>query len=377
MSISGSDTPRASGKLAMEEADPLQKGKSQPKESSVKRKHRSKVPPVESVSQLLRVMYVGTFKRSILKKAELSAMQVAPGVDKLELEELLALASSDRTLDRTRRLMLLGDGLGSHPVASQIRDFSGQVLRRHPAFSIDSVAGVLRNFPDVSRDEKAIRALSSHDYLSLSWPNHSDPLKKSEMSQCKANAVCCLLLWIRATRGISVESIHRHLQENLWKHHANRYETETKKIRVLMSARSTVSLSISYILAEQQALDQKRRADAARRAEERAVNWALKLKEELATGQAGLAKAQGEIDRLKKELNQKVQAHRNEQVHLKDDYEKLRGRVLRRLKDELSLLDDGLHALRRKPPKVHVMVDHAERAIDGLKREMERLRRNY
>ena len=59
---------------------------------------------------------------------------------------------------------------------------------------------------------------------------------------------------------------------------------------------------------------------------------------------------------------------------MRNDYEDLRGRVLRRLREDTALLEEGLHALRREPPKVHVMEDHAERAIDALKREMGRIR---
>ena len=69
-----------------------------------------------------------------------------------------------------------------------------------------------------------------------------------------------------------------------------------------------------------------------------------------------------------------IQAHENAKAHWKDDYEQLRGQVLRRLNDELPLLVDGLHALRRDPPKVHIMIDHAERAIEGLESEVKRLR---
>ena len=374
MSISGPNTPAAAEEPTEEGANSLRRGMSPTKKGSVKRNWRSKTPSVESVSQLLRSVYTGTFKRSILKEPELFAMQVAPKIRRSEWEELLTLASFDRTLDRTRQLMLLGDGIGNHAVAIRIRDFSGHVLRRHPIFRIRSLAGVLENLGGVRTDDRAIRALTSHDYSSLSWSNHREPLKKSETSQCKTNAVYCLLLWIRATRGISVEAIRRHLQEHLWKPHAKRYETETKRIRVLMSKRIPAAALIACMLVEKQTLDQGRRADAARRSEERAANRALKLKAELVETRASLTKAQAEIDRLEKELIQKIQEFRNEQVYLKDDYEKLRGRVMRCLKDELSLLNDGLHALRREPPKVYVMVDHAERAIDGLKREMERLR---
>lgn len=71
------------------------------------------------------------------------------------------------------------------------------------------------------------------------------------------------------------------------------------------------------------------------------------------------------------QLERERREHEDEKAHMRDDYEKLRGRMLGRLRQEVSLLEDGLHALRKQPPKIHVMEDHAERVIDGLKREIE------
>ena len=66
----------------------------------------------------------------------------------------------------------------------------------------------------------------------------------------------------------------------------------------------------------------------------------------------------------------------DELSRLRDAYESLRGLTIRRLRQEISLLSDGLHALNQPTPKIHVMVDHAERAIDGLKSELARILRD-
>ena len=65
-----------------------------------------------------------------------------------------------------------------------------------------------------------------------------------------------------------------------------------------------------------------------------------------------------------------------EKLQMQDSYESLRGRIVRRLEEELLLLQAGLHALRRHPPKVAVMDDHADRVIEGLTREIEHLRKS-
>ena len=79
---------------------------------------------------------------------------------------------------------------------------------------------------------------------------------------------------------------------------------------------------------------------------------------------------------LRERLNEETQAHSARDARWRDDYETLKGRTLDRLIEESSLLEEGLHALKREPPKVRVMVDHAERAIESLKREAEQIRRD-
>ena len=54
-------------------------------------------------------------------------------------------------------------------------------------------------------------------------------------------------------------------------------------------------------------------------------------------------------------------------LHIVDDYEILRGRVRRHLKADISLLTDGLHALRcNKAFSVRVMDDHADRVLQNM-----------
>ncbi len=342
----------------------------------VGQKGRAKASSLDNIGQLFRAVYTGAFKRSTLKRAELSAMRTGSELDESEREEILNLALSDRILDRTRKLMLLGISLDTLTVGNQIREFAGEVLRRHPAFRMKSMTDALANLPEGTTEDRAVRILASQDYTSLAWPEGIEPTKKKESEQCKANAVYCLLLWFWATRGTSVDRIQRYMQENLWKSVTRRYNTEAEKLHVLASVRDPAAASVTSALLEQRALKENQRAEAAQRAEERAVTRMQELNKQLADLDAKLEASKAEVGRLGKKIMEECQAHADDRAHLKNDYEQLRGRVLRRLKDELSLLDEGLHALRREPPKVHVMVDHAERAVDGLKREMERLRRS-
>ena len=84
----------------------------------------------------------------------------------------------------------------------------------------------------------------------------------------------------------------------------------------------------------------------------------------------------GKLDKTRKEVEKSQKGNKASVDPSTEDYEKLRGQMIRRLKTEIELLDEGLHALRLDEPKIHVMDDHAERAIGGLKKELERLKRD-
>lgn len=335
---------------------------------------RSKVA-VGSVRQLMRAVYAGTFKRVRLQKSELAAIRSSGSLGVSEKREITELALSDRTLERARHLMLLGVGLDVF-LSRQIMELMPDLLRAHPVFGLNALLGVLDNLPEGPTEDEAVQALISHNYQALRWPENGGVMNKKESEQCKANALCCLLLWFWQTRAMSVERIQRHLHRNLWSLSARRCGTDAEKLRVLMSARDPDALSIACSQLEKRADTQNQLALAARQAEERAVAKVAELERHLVEAEEEIAAKRSEIDRLVGDLNLEREIHANDKSHWTDDYQQLRGQVLRRLKEELSLLDEGLHALRREPPKVHVMVDHAERAIDGLKREMERLRGN-
>lgn len=84
------------------------------------------------------------------------------------------------------------------------------------------------------------------------------------------------------------------------------------------------------------------------------------------------------IDRVLPALTaalEEIRDHQTAVTHLRDDFERLRTRVLRRLSRELDLLDEGMGAIRREPPRLHVMLDHGERATSGLREEIKNLER--
>lgn len=343
-------------------------------ETRSRRAHTER-PVLKSFGDLLRAAYGGTFTRVNPTKADIAALCSASKLESAEREGLLGLSASDRTLERTFELMLLSmERFDAAALVGQVREFVREVLRRHPAFHAEALAAVLADRPDGPGEEGAVRTLTSQSYATLPWPEGLGVLNKKEAEHCRVNALCCLLLWFRETRGITLERIQRYLETSVWAPAARRHKTDPQKLRVLMSSRGPAGIGVACSVLEKQASVDRQQAAAAHKAAERTEMRAKELENRLTEVEAQLQAAKVQVERLSEENGSLRSSHETERAHMRNDYEDLRGRVLRRLREDTALLEEGLHALRRDPPKVHVMEDHAERAIDALKREMGRIR---
>jgi len=343
------------------------------KDSPVLEKPPAKPVRFQAVADLIREAYGAKRKRLTVSKADLEAMYSGPKLEAAQREELLRLAASDRMLDRTRELLLLNaERLASQPLAGQVRSFVGDMLRLHPAFR--ELGGVIGNLPEAMSDEAALELLASQSFAGLPWQKDAPPLKKSEAEQGRLNAVYCLLLWMRETRGTSVERIQRHLHATAWAPAAQRQKTDAQVLRTLMQARDRAALGIARATLESKVREQSQEAVAARDAEERAAARAKELGVQLEKVSTQLEAEKDLARSLAEGIEKARREHDDAIAHMRNEYEELRGRLLRRLRQEVSLLDEGLQALRREPPKVHVMDDHAERAIHALKGEIERIK---
>jgi hypothetical protein len=304
-------------------------------------------------------------------------MQSAPKLDDAQREELLRLAAHDRTLDRSRELLLLTGERLPQPLAGQARDFAREVLRRHPAYQVTVLHGVLENLPDAATIDVAIQSLAAQSFGQLNWPEGMPPLKKNEVEAARSAAVHCLLIWSRVTRGTTLDRIQHYLHSASWAPASGRHKSDSQALRALVQARDRIALGIACSTLEETVRARTDEAAAARTAEERAVARANQLRSELEELRAQFDLAMSRNHELDEHIERERRVHEDEKAHMRNDYEELRGRMLGRLRQEVSLLDEGLHALRKQPPKIHVMEDHAERVIDGLKGEIERIKGDF
>ena len=162
-----------------------------------------------SLTGLLRTWYGDAKKKPprTLTGATVRALAEAPQPDPAELDALAVLAQSDRTLEKTRHLLLLAVRMHRARVSSDLRSFAGLVLKQHPAFRTKAVGAVVAASPDAPDDAEAIELLATQDYSAISWPGSPERLKNAELRRCRTNAISCALVWLNVSGRISLESV--------------------------------------------------------------------------------------------------------------------------------------------------------------------------
>ena len=363
------------------ELDAAPSVESRPAIQTVKSTSAKSATAVTGVSDLVRRVYDGAFKLKRPSKADVLAIRTHARIPPEIQVELLHAATKDVLLANTYQLMAILAGYDDAGFANA-REFARQVLNNHPAFQAPELMATLASQPGAMRPEKAVEYLASQDFRMLLADPERERSKAAILQQdkdckeCKENAIRCLLLWLLAKREISLDRTCPLLHHHIWSTYQQRYKAPGNQMRSLLDAKKANALaaSITVELLEKKVTQQSYLADLAQQAETRATARVEQLQKELEEIQRERDASLKRARLLDQELAAQKTAHADERAVLQDDYERLRGTVLRRLKDELVLMEEGLHALQRDPPRVHVMVDHADRVIDGLRLAIDRLR---
>jgi hypothetical protein len=367
-------TPGGSGVSSAPELAVVAASDSKDPNATPTRSKSDALTPV-TYEEFLHGSYAKALKRVKLTKEGLSAIASGPKPDESRYANLLKVAASDRKMEKTRNLLLLTmEQFKGHPAAGIVMTFIRNVLLDHPAFRHQGLVGVLENLPEAASEEAALSTLSGQSYSALRWGDDPLGLKRNEAEQCRRNALYCMLLWFYANRGMTAERLQAHLLTLIWEQEGRRKKNGFDRVRALIQAKDRSALGIACSSLEKRALDSKRESVEARGELARAEDRLQKARQKISELGEQIEARTIELEKLKEEFDKARCDHGDQAAHFRDEYEELRGRVLRRLKQEVSLLDDGLHALNQSSPKVHVMVDHAERAIHGLKAEIDRIK---
>ena len=202
---------------------------------------------------------------------------------------------------------------------------------------------------------------------------------KGDLLTLRTNAVTsvALLLTLRFSYGMPrlVRLLNRHLWQVL-----ERESTEPLMLEITlghgpaaMAAVSDTWLAEVSTAAEQVAQEAERASGIEEARQELLVRLgSSEARIELLEGEARQQAAL--VQQLRQQIEAEQQTRQDQRAHASSDYETLRARVIRMLKAQKELLEEGLTAARREPPKVHITTHRIEESLKHLERELRVLR---
>ncbi|MDQ0027864.1 hypothetical protein J2X90_005700 [Variovorax paradoxus] len=294
-----------------------------------------------------------------------------------EMGRVGELVKEDAVLAVPRQLLLVARAVQGFPaLRAALRRFVRDVLLGHPFFGQPGVEAALRNLDHAPSPADVLKLLAASDKQLLPV-DIGDAMKAPEFEQLRLNAVNCMAVWLADVKSLSIPALSDALFVAVWRPRAAELEHEAARLRALTGIEELAGVGLVCEEYRRQAAEKLAQAEMAMRdaavLRERVQRLELELAEaqEKAESQAAV-NAANEIAHTAA-LKALTATTETEAAHLRDDVELLRTRVLRRLKADVDLLELGLEALRRPEPKVHVMIDSAERVADALRKELKNL----
>jgi hypothetical protein len=252
-----------------------------------------------------------------------------------------------------QRICLLA--LGAHPTAELL----GQAIR-DPADDRMTITSLI----------DAAAALESRQ---LRDPKKKTPLRKGQVELLRTNAVHTVVLWLVLVRNESQTEVINALFHCIWDKRGRSVRSSQERWRLIGEAKSPEAIGIvcqQYLTHAKEQQDEANRASNAQSKAEQSLQLTAAALED---AQETVRQKEQRIRELLDECSLAKQEHDAAVMHMRDEFERLRTRAVRRLHRELELLQEGMLALQRDPPRVHIMQDHGERAIEGLRQELRAL----
>lgn len=309
-----------------------------------------------------------------LSSKELNAIAKNARLTEEDLGRLLQKSREDVLLAVPRQIMLTVHGFdGLVLVKQEARRFLASVLKQHPLYHDNDIVPVISNLEEAVEPVEALRAIATLNQESLERLIGLEKPKAKDLYALRSNAINCLALWLWDSRGVRVSRVVRWLYDGYWSQVAPADSDQIESLQVVTDTTSIPGLGSASAQFKAEADESARLVISMRVQSERLRREIDELRDTLGNLEDSVRERDNTIRALSEELQAERTAHTNSRVHLGDDHEHLRSSMVRRLRREVSLLTEGLQALRKEPPKIRVMDDHAERALEGLKAAMSEL----
>lgn len=292
-------------------------------------------------------------------------------------QRLKELSDKDIVYAVPRQLLIVTRQVTGYPgLRAVIRDFVRDTMLSHPLFQHEIIESAVRNLDEALAPNEILKHLASYDRKTLP-PEFAKSLKDSEFEQMRTNAVYSMALWLSDMKGLSVAAVADMLYASLWAPKAQLLALDSSKLSALTSIGELAGVGLACDEYRRQAKERLQASESAKREAENLRNRVQSLEADVVKLKADASRTEEALAKERAVLHTEIeflrQSAETEATHLRDDLEQQRTRLLRRLKSDVRMLEEGLEALRKPEPKVHVMIDHAERVTDALRLEINNL----
>jgi hypothetical protein len=327
----------------------------------------------ETLEGFVTLAYARKGQRIGMKKKVAIAIGKGPLPDDAVWARIRDLARNDVLLAVPKEMLLAAIPNKENSRAwPQVLEACLAALRVHPASSTLVPLLIAANGGSGDVDELLGQAAALR-IETIARPGSTKPLSSSHVAMLRANLTGTVALWMVAVWGVSSPTVMRALHQRVWSTESRRSSAITDAWRRVLEVRDPSAMGLACDAFAAEANHARLDADSARTAEAAVRGRLADAETIIAQLQMHLNQERSLNENLREAANQAARDAEAALSHARDDYERLRTRVLRRLTRVVELLDEGMLAIKREPPKLHVMNDHGDRALGGLREEIKAL----
>lgn len=316
-------------------------------------------------------------KKLDTKDSLISKLAKNPKLTDESIKELVLLEKNKNFFNCFRNLLRFSDSIVGFPfLKDSLRGYLKESLCRNEIVIKLSLEGSILNVDNSLPLDLCFRKLKALTPADLT-AEYLQKIKPKEWQNYIATVNLVLAEWFAKTRGMTSSQLVDLLNSSIWSNSLKKKDPDTLVNNLLESSNfELIASAINFY--QQKSLDATNRLLKLENQLTTTIAFNHELESKLNDRDSRIAKLQSDLSELNTELINVVEAskleYQNLSITLKNQLEDLRVRNVHLQQSSIELLNDGLIAISRSEPKVNVMKDHAQRVLDGLKIELERLK---
>jgi len=331
---------------------------------------------IETLEQFIEYAYSRKGQRVTLKSKVEKQLAKNSRLDEAAQARLFSVAAADALLAVPRQLLLVSREVEGYPaLRGALRSFVSALMLQHPVFADPEVHAALSNVPDAPSVDAILKKVAGY---TPAVEEGKEALKPAELQALRGNAINLLAVWLANARGLGVSELAALLYKSMWLPAVLELSDDNARLRTLTEIEQVTAVGLACQQFVEEANEARRlQTHAQQSADEMSAKFAevekdrYQFEEQRDALQAELAALR---DHSTEEMAELRRQHEVEGTHLRHDHDQLRGRLVRRLADNIEMLEVGLTALRNKTPRVEVMLERAEHVLEALQAELKNLK---